>query len=412
MSDDVWGEATDGGTARGPVIRALAITVSNRASAGVYEDKSGPVLAGLLLSHFWWGSVFLVSLPLAVVALALAARFVPAHVNETSGRVDNLGGLLSVAGVGLLILTINFAPVPGRSALVLSCGLLAVAALAAFFLRQRRAANPLYDLRIAGRRVFWVAAAGGIVVFGALMGAVFIGQQYLQNVLGYSPLRSGLAILPAAALMVLVAPHSATLVVARGSRFTLLAGYAFCLLGFLTMALLWTGSSSYWQIALGFGCIGIGVGLAGTPASHALTGSVPVTRAGMASGTADLQRDLGAAILQSVFGALLTAGYAAAFARTISGAPPPVRNRISTSVQNELTKSFASASAAARQYPRYAAHITAAARQAFLHGDRWAYAAGLLAVLAGAAIVRLFFPAKQAELALIATYHAQDTAAR
>ena len=372
----------------------------------------GPLVAGALLEHFWWGSVFLASLPLAVVALALAARFVPAHVNETSGPVDNLGGLLSVAGVGLLILAINFAPVPGRSALVLSCGLLALAALAAFFLRQRRAPNPLYDLRVARRRVFWVAAAGGIVVFGALMGAVFVGQQYLQNVLGYSPLRSGLAILPAAVLMVLVAPHSATLVVARGSRFTLLAGYGFCLLGFLTMALLWTGSSAYWQIALGFGCIGIGVGLAGTPASHSLTSSVPVTRAGMASGTADLQRDLGAAILQSIFGALLTAGYAAAFARTIASAPPVVRNRISASVQNELTKSFSSAAAAAQQYPRYAAHITAAARHAFLHGDRWAYAAGILAVLLGAAIVRLFFPPKQTELSLIASYHAQDTAAR
>jgi MFS transporter, DHA2 family, multidrug resistance protein len=372
----------------------------------------GPLVAGALLEHLWWGSVFLVSLPLAVVALALAARFVPAHVNETLAPVDNIGGALSVAAVGLLILTINFAPVPGRTALAASSGLLALAALAAFFLRQRRARRPLYDLQIAGRRLFWVAATGGTVVFGALMGAVFVGQQYLQNVLGYSPLRSGLAILPAAVLMVLVAPHSATLVLALGSRFALLAGYGFCLLGFLTMTLLWTGSSAYWQIALGFGFIGIGVGLAGTPASHSLTSSVPVTRAGMASGTADLQRDLGAAILQSVFGALLTAGYATAFASTIARVPPLIRNRISASVQNELTKSYAGAAAVAKTYPRFASEITAAARHAFLHGDRWAYAAGILAVLLGAAIVRVFYPTKTEELALIARYHAQDTAGR
>src|SRR4029077_16059320 len=97
-----------------------------------------------------------------------------------------------------------------------------------------------------------------------------------------------------------------------GARFTLLAGYFFCLLGFLTMLLLWEDGSAYWQVGLGYAFIGLGVGLAGPAASHSLTGSVPVRRAGMASATADLQRDLGGAIMQSILGALLTAGYAAA----------------------------------------------------------------------------------------------------
>ena len=139
---------------------------------------------------------------------------------------------------------------------------------------------------------------------------MFIGQQFLQNVLGYSTFQAGLSILPAAACMVLVAPRSAKLVDAFGARFTLLAGYVFCLLGFLTMLLLWNDGISYWKVGLGYAFVGIGVGLAGTPASHSLTGSVPVNRAGMASGTADLQRDLGGAIMQSILGALLTAGFA------------------------------------------------------------------------------------------------------
>ena len=370
----------------------------------------GPLVAGLLLDHFWWGSVFIASLPLAVVALLLALRFVPAHVNETTRPVDHLGGAASVATVGAAILAINFAPVPDQGPASLGLALVALAAGAAFFFRERRAPSPLYDLRIARRRIFWVAAAGGVVVFGALMGAVFIGQQFMQNVLGYSPLMSGAAILPAAAAMVLVAPRSATLVVSHGARFTLLVGYFFCLLGFLTMLLLWSTASPYWQIGLGYAFVGIGVGFAGTPASHSLTSSVPVTRAGMASGTADLQRDLGAAILQSVFGALLTAGYAAAFSATIATAPAATRDKISSSVQNELTKSFASASEVARTYPTYASQITAAARTAFLHGDRWAYAAGILSVLLGAAIVRFFFPPRQGEQQLIGAYQAQDAA--
>ena len=187
---------------------------------------------------------------------------------------------------------------------------MALAACTAFLIRQRRAASPLYDLKVAGRRIFWVAAVAGIIVFGSLMAAMFVGQQYLQNVLGYDAIEAGAAILPAAALMVLIAPRSAKLVESHGARFTLLLGYAFCLLGFGVMFVLWSESSPYWQVGLGYALMGTGVGFAGTPASHSLTGSVPVKRVGMASGTADLQRDLGGAIMQSIFGAFLTAGYA------------------------------------------------------------------------------------------------------
>jgi MFS family permease len=366
----------------------------------------GPVCSGLLLEHFWWGSVFLLTLPLALVALPLAFFLVPSHVNETTDPVDNLGGVTSVILVASLVLAINFAPVPNKGALVLGLAAIALAALLAFYLRQRHASNPLYDLDVAGRRIFWVAATAGIIVFGSLMGAMFIGQQYLQNVLGYSTLEAGLSIMPAALLMVLVAPRSAKLVDVRGARVTLLVGYFFCLLGFLTMLLLWQEDISYWKVGLGYAFIGVGVGFAGTPASHSLTGSVPVSRAGMASGTADLQRDLGGAIMQSIFGALLTAGYAAAAAAAVDAAP----RSVSDSVESELTKSFSSASATAEKYPQYASSITAGAKQAFLEGDHWAYLAGIAAILLGATIVYFLFPRREDEQRLLAEYHTQDAA--
>jgi MFS transporter, DHA2 family, multidrug resistance protein len=367
----------------------------------------GPLLSGLLLQHFWWGSVFLVTLPLAVVAIAMAWLLVPAHVNETSGRVDSLGGILSLVLVGALILSINFAPVPNKGTLTVVLAVIAVAALGAFILRQRRAPNPLYDLHVAGRRTFWVAACAGIIVFGSLMGAMFIGQQFLQNVLGYSTLDAGLAILPAAVCMVLVAPSSAKLVELRGARFTLLLGYAFCLLGFLAMLLLWKEGIRYWKVGLGYALMGIGVGFAGTPASHSLTGSVPVQRAGMASGTADLQRDLGGAIMQSIFGALLTAGYAAAAGAAIATSGKDV----TASTQNQLTKSFAGAEAIAQQYPASVQNeIIAAAKASFLHGDQWAYLAGIIAVLLGTAIVFLAFPRPTEEKRMLAAFHAEDAA--
>jgi EmrB/QacA subfamily drug resistance transporter len=368
----------------------------------------GPLLAGALLTGFDWGSVFVITLPLALVALYLAWRFVPAHVNEGTDPVDNLGGIVSVLLVAALVLAINLAPVPDAHTLALALGVLAVALALAFVLRQRRARFPLYDLEVAGRRVFWVAACAGIIVFGTLMGAMFVGQQFLQNVLGYSTLDAGLAILPAALGMVLVAPRSAKLVDARGARFTLLVGYLFCLLGFVTMLLLWEEGAAYWKVGLGYACIGIGVGFAGTPASHSLTGSVPVKRAGMASGTADLQRDLGGAIMQSILGAVLTAGYASAVAASIAASPDSAK--ITDQVQGELTKSYASAVDTASRYPEYQNQIVAAAKTSFLQGDDWAYMAGIIAIVLGAVLVFFRFPGKHEEEELLARYHAEDTA--
>src|SRR5262245_27526132 len=126
----------------------------------------GPLVAGALLEHFWWGSVFIVTLPLALVALALAWFLVPAHVNETTEPVANLGCILSAILVGALILSINFAPVTNEGALAIGLAAVALAAGVAFVIRQCRAANPLYDLEVASRRIFWVAACAGIIVFG------------------------------------------------------------------------------------------------------------------------------------------------------------------------------------------------------------------------------------------------------
>jgi DHA2 family multidrug resistance protein-like MFS transporter len=384
-------------------------TIALWSALGGAISSLGPLMSGFLLEHFWWGSVFLVTLPLAVLALVMALLFVPAHVNEGTEPVDNLGGVLSVLMIGALVIGINFAAVPGSTTLLIGMGAIVLAAGGAFLLRQRRARNPLYDLEVASRRVFWVAALAGIIVFGSLMGAMFVGQQFLQNVLSYSTLEAGTAIIPAAVMMVLIAPRSAKLVESHGARFTLLVGYVFVFLGFLTMLLLWNEDSSYWQVALAYALVGAGVGFAGTPASHSLTGAVPVRRVGMASGTADLQRDLGGAVMQSIFGALLVAGYASAF--TAAVADSPESSSVSQSTEAALTKSFASAEAVAQQDPKYATQITDAAKSSFLDGDQWAYSAGIVAVLLGALLVATRFPSKEREQELLAAYHAEDVAA-
>ena len=257
--------------------------------------------------------------------------------------------------------------------------------------------------------MFWVAACAGIIVFGSLMGAAFVEPavtcRTCSAIRRWAPERRSC---PTIVFMVIVAPRSAKLVETRGARFTLLCGYVSLFCAFVWMLLLWDEGAPYWRVGFAYVFIGIGVGFAGTPASHSLTGSVPVRRAGMASGTADLQRDLGGAIMQSIFGALLTAGYGAAAAAAIAAAPDNAQ--VNESVQSQLTKSFAGAESVAERYPQYASQITAAAKQSFLDGDQWAYSAGVIAVVLGAALVLFFFPRKREEDELLARYHAEDAA--
>lgn len=368
----------------------------------------GPLIAGFLLIYRDWGSVFMATLPLALVALVLIFRYIPSNINETAEPVDNLGGLLSLILVGGLILAINFAPVPGATNILALIIMVAVISGILFFIRQRRVTNPLYDLKIARRSTFLVAACAGTIVFGSLMGAMYIGQQFLQNVLSYSTLDSGLAILPGALIMVFVAPISAKLVGKNGSRYTLFLGFFLCLLGFLAMFLLWTEGIPYWKVALAYILIGAGVGLAGTPASNSLTSSVPVEREGMASGTADLQRDFGGSIMTSIFGVLLTMGYTKEFSSLIHGLPAGEQEQISTSVVTNLLKSFSSAEDIARSHPEYQTQIMVAAKKSFLAGGDWAYIAGIIAIIIGAAIIYFKFPKKEEELELHAQYHVED----
>lgn len=369
----------------------------------------GPLVSGVLLEVATWPWVFWVVIPLAVVALLLVLRFIPAHVNEGTERVDNLGGLISVVLVGTFVLSLNFLPVSGYQRYALALLAIAAIALILFIVRQRRAANPLYDLKVARRPTFWVAAVAGIVIFGSLMGAMFIGQQYLQDVLGYNTIQAALPALFAGVFMILAAPRSATLVETHGARWVMLRGYLFIFLGFLAMLLLWKEGASFLVVALAYALVGVGIGLSGTPASRSLTGSAPVTRVGMASGTADLQRDLGGAIFNSLFGALLAAGYVAAIAAQLASAPDA--SQIPASVTSSLEMSYAGAQAVAAQYPQYASQITVAAKTAFLAGDQYAYLAGIVAVLLGALLVFFLFPKLERERELLLAYHQEDLAA-
>lgn len=380
--------------------RAIALW----SAIGAAMSASSTLLAGAVLMILPWGYSFLIAVPFAVVALVLVWRLVPSGVNETTESVDHLGGVLSAIFIGSLVLGINYIALDGEmDTAIWMLGTSAVAGIL-FFWRQARAGEPLFDLKYAARPPFWVAAVSGIIVFGSLMGAMYVGQQFLQNVLGYNTLMAGLSILPAALAMVVTAPFSSRLIERHGSRVTLLVGFVVCMAGFGVMYLFWQLTTSFIVVFISYVLIGIGVGFAGTPASHALTNSVPVTKVGMASGTGDLQRDLGGSIMQSLLGAILGAGYAGAVASAIAGAPASTQAQITTDVAATLKKSFGSAEDVAKQFPQYSDAIVAAAKQSFLDGAQWAYASGIAVMLLGVIITWFFFPRRDRERELYASY--------
>jgi hypothetical protein len=183
------------------------------------------------------------------------------------------------------------------------------------------------------------------------------------------------------------------------------------MMGFGVMFVLWDETTPYAVVAVSYVLIGIGVGIAGTPASRSLTDSVPVTKVGMASGTGDLQRDLGGSIMQSMLGAILGASYASSIASQITSAPAATQALITSDVGSTLKKSFGSAEDLASQYPDYAQQIVEAAKLSFLNGADMAYAAGIITMTVGMIIVLIFFPRKERENQMYAEYAKQSSTA-
>ncbi len=356
-----------------------------------------PLVGGFILigsNPDSWRWVFLITLPLALIVLGLSIWVLPSHAGENDNAVDHAGGVISVIAVATLVFAINLLA-DGISVTVLILGAAAALAVVAFVLRERRAANPLFPLEVLKVRTFSIAFIAGMIVFGGLMGALFIGQQFTQNVLGYSALDAGLAVLPFGLMAVLGSIPSARMIVKLGSRVTLLAGLALLMVGFILMLLTWTEGASYLPVGLAYLILGSGVGVAAPPTARALMGSVVVTRAGVGSAASDLTRDFGGAVFQSIMGAALAAGYAANFNKMIAASPSA--DQATEQTKAIITHSFAGASQIADKYPQYTTAILEAAKESFLDGSQLAFSIGAAAALAAIIVTWLLFPSREEE---------------
>ena len=369
----------------------------------------GPLIGGWMLENFWWGSVFLITLPLDILALIVGLIVLPWRMSEDKFKVDHLGGILSVLGVGGFVLSIEIAD-RGFTASWFALFFGSLVVLALFFWRQTRAPRPLISLPLAKARTFWVAFVVGAICFGSLIGAMFIGQQFTQNVLGYSTVEAAEVVLPAGIFIVLAGGLAGKLITKMGSRITFVIGLSSVAIAFILMLTTWTAHAHLGWILVSYVFMGIGVGMGSTPASRALMSSVPPSRGGMGSSFLDLTRDFGGAILQALMGGLLAAAYASNMLASISSAPSEETSKLTNQVADQLTSSFTSAADVAQQYPTYSTDILSAAAQAFTDGKSVAIVVALAMTLIGLALVLVRFPGKAKEEAFYEQVAEMDNA--
>ncbi len=234
----------------------------------------GPIVGGALLEVFDWRSIFFAMTPVAAVAGLLVVRFVPASRDPSAPAVDGGGFALSAAAVGLLIYTIIEAPERGwGSAATLAGFAVTILAVAGFVAWERRRAEPMLDLSLFADRRFTAASAAVAISFFALSGFIFLVTQYFQFFKGYSPLSTGVRLLPVATCVAIFSIVGAKLAVRIGTKVVvgvgLLATAAFYLWVTTTSA-----GTPYWEIALQMVVLGTGMGLTSAPATEAIMGVV------------------------------------------------------------------------------------------------------------------------------------------
>ncbi len=369
--------------------RALAIGIWS-ACTGL-AVALGPVTGGYLLEHFAWGSIFLVNLPIAAIAMLAGWLLVPTSRDPQAGTMDHLGLVLSAAGVALVVWSIIEAPHRGwTAALVMVGGLVGLALLAAFVLWERRIAHPLLDVGLFRNARFTAASLAVAAAFFALFGFIFLITQYLQLVQGYSPLEAGLRTLPFAVATGITSPLAIPAMHRWGSKVVVTLGLLTMAAGFVLAARIDVDTPYLGLTVASMVTIAIGLGLTTGPATESIMGALPADKAGVGSAVNDTTRELGGTLGVAVVGSVFASVYGAALVDALRPLGLP------GSALDAAGESVASALAVAAALPDGAgAVVVQSAQLSFIDG----LAAGSL-VAAGVAVLgalaaALFLPARQ-----------------
>jgi EmrB/QacA subfamily drug resistance transporter len=345
----------------------------------------GQVFTGWLVTHFWYGSVFLATIPMIVVALVAGFLLVPTSRDPNQTRLDPTGALLSIVGIGSVVFALIEGPEQGWTGPTsLGALVLGTSSLVAFVLWERRVEFPMLDMSFFRNRAFTTGTAGMILVFAALHGVNFLLSQFFQLVLDYSPLSAAARFLPFAPIMMVVA-YNAPWVVARiGAHRAVSAGMALLSIGFVLMLGFDTGTS-YGFVLFAITFQVVGASLAISPMTGAIMSAVPPDRAGVGSAMNDTSRELGTTLGVAMLGAIAASTFSRDVVDAVSGLSPADAAVARTSLGAALeTAQHLPAAAAAR--------LTDAAQSAFMNGMHVAAIGGaILCAVASLAVLR-FLP--------------------
>jgi DHA2 family multidrug resistance protein-like MFS transporter len=267
----------------------------------------GPLAGGLLLEHYWWGSIFMVNIPVAAVALVAGARLVPESRDPAPGSFDSVGALLSVASIGLLVWAVIEAPVRGwTDATTIFAFLGVVVLLVTFTLWESHRSNPLLEVRFFTNPRFSAAAAAISMAFFGLFGFIFVITLYFQLIRGYSTLHAGAATLPFAVVMGGLSPVAILLMKRFGTKLIVTIGMLLMSAGFVVAALA-PLDASYWRvIVVAMVLMAAGLALSTGPATDAILGSLPEAKVGVGSAVNDTTREVGGVLGVAVTGSVLS----------------------------------------------------------------------------------------------------------
>ncbi|MGY1635261.1 MFS transporter [Geodermatophilus sp. SYSU D00742] len=366
------------------------------AGAAGLAVAGGPLASGAVLEHFWWGAIFLIAVPVAVVGIVATLLVVPESRDPSPGRLDVPGVLLSIAAlVGLVYGIIHGGSGAGWSSpgvLVPLVGGLVLLVL--FVLLQRRSTHPALDVSLFGNRAFSAAAVALGLNFFALMGATFYLVYYLQGVRGYGPLDSGAALIPMALGMALTAPVTSRIAERLGTKLVVATGFGLITTAVLGFQLLDAGSP-LWLLLVVLSVQGLGMGAVMAPTTESIMSVVPRHKAGAGAAVNNSVRQVGGALGVAALGSLLAASYSAHLGDAVDGLPAAARAEASTSIVATLEAVEAARTSGDAEVAAAAAGVVGPAQDAFVSAMHLTAVGTAAATLVAAVVVLAWLPGRR-----------------
>jgi EmrB/QacA subfamily drug resistance transporter len=356
----------------------------------------GPLAGGVALEHFWWGAVFLVGVPVAVLGIVAVRAFVPESRDPSPGRLDVPGVLLSIVALAGLVYGIIRG---GSGAGWKTPGVLVplvggVLLLGLFVWLQRRSTHPALDVSLFRNPAFSAAAGALGLNFFALLGATFYLVYYLQGVLDLTPLESGAALIPVAVGMAVMAPPSSGLAERFGAKAVCATGFVLIALSFLGVQLL-DLDTPVWLLLVVLSVQGVGMGAVMAPATESIMSVVPREKAGAGAAVNNSVRQVGGALGVAILGSVLAASYSAQLGGAVDALPAGARAEASQSIVGTLEAVRQVGAGDDAEAARAAVDLVEPAREAFVSAMHLTAVFTAAAALIAAAIVLAWLPGKQ-----------------